>query len=93
MENKNANAINKIIAELSARDYQAQAKKLTKSQKQKRLFGKYQFSYSLSEETKEAIEVKNDYLSGKITETEYKRWLYEYNMRTFRMAQLKQDFI
>lgn len=87
MGNKNVNAINKIIAELSARDYRAQAEKLTKAQKQKRLFGKYQFSYSLSEETKEAIEIKNDYLSGKITDSEYKRWLYEYNMRTFRMAQ------
>jgi hypothetical protein len=87
MKNKNINAINKIIAELSARDYHTQAEKLTKAQKQKRLCGKYQFSYSLSEETKEAIEIKNDYLSGKITEPEYKRWLYEYNMRAFRMAQ------
>ena len=31
MGNKNINAINKIIAELSARDYQAQAEKLTKA--------------------------------------------------------------
>jgi hypothetical protein len=86
MGNKNVNAINKIIAELSARDYHAQAEKLTKAQKQKRLFGKYQFSYSLSEETKEAIEIKNDYLSGKITEPEYKRFCLEYNLRTVELV-------
>lgn len=86
MENKNVNAINKIIAELSKRDYEARYRKLTKSQinnirQRKKTLSDYG-GYSLSQETMEAIELKRDYLSGNITETEYKSWCIAYNRRT-----------
>ena len=74
MENKNINAINKIIAELSMQDYKSRCEKLTKTQINNIKQGKKTLSdyggYTLREETKEAIQVKNDYLSGKITEQE-----------------------
>lgn len=82
MENKNVNAINKIIAELAMKDFLV----MNPIDKDGRRRYAHHRAYSLSEETKEAIEIKNDYLIGNITESEYKRWLYEYNMRTFRMA-------
>ena len=83
---KNINAIEKIITELCLRDYKACVKKLTKAQKINIRFGKKTLSdyggYTLSEETKEAMRVRNDYIADKITEEEYKRWCIEYNTRT-----------
>ena len=83
---KNTKAIEKIIAELSKRDYEARCRKLTKAQVDNIRQGKKTLSdyggYSLSQETIEAIELKRDYLSGSITEAEYKSWCLAYNRRT-----------
>ena len=83
---KNINAIEKIISELSLRDYKAKVKKLTKTQRDNIRFGKKTLSnyggYTLSEETMEAMQIRNNYLADKITEVEYKRWCLEYNLRT-----------
>lgn len=83
---KNINAIEKIITELCLRDYKASVKKLTKTQKNNIRFGKKTLSdyggYTLSEETMEAMRIRNDYITDKITEEEYKRWCLEYNLRT-----------
>ena len=83
---KNIVAIEKIISELSLRDYKAKCNKLTKNQKQNIATGKKTLSdyggYTLSAETMEARQVRNDYLEDKITEVEYKRWCLNYNLRT-----------
>ena len=83
---KNTKAIEKIIRELSKRDYEARYKKLTKSQIDNIRQGKKTLSdyggYSLSQETMEAINLKRDYISGSITETEYKNYCLQYNLRT-----------
>ena len=85
MQNKNVNAIDKIIAELSKRDYVARCKKLTRSQIENIKQGKKTLSdyggYSLSQETMEAIDLKHDYINGNITEAEYKSYCLKYNMR------------
>lgn len=72
MEKKNTNAIDKIIAELSMQCYLSA---------RKRTAGRVK-SYTLSAECLEAIEVKRDYLDGKITEAEYKDYCLKYNLRT-----------
>ena len=86
MKKKNTNAIDKIIAELSKRDYEARCKKLTKSQIDNIRQGKKTLSdyggYNLSQETMEAIETKNNYQNGNITEAEYKNYCLQYNLRT-----------
>lgn len=83
---KNTNAIDKIITELSKRDYEAKCKKLTKSQIDNIRQGKKTLSdyggYSLSQETMEAIEIKRKYLADEFTEEEYKSWCLKYNLRT-----------
>lgn len=79
---KNIEAIEKIIKELSYRDYIVVWRKLTKSQRTKYMLGKYQFSYSLGADTNEAREVRNAYLHDKITEEEYKAYCLKYNLRT-----------
>lgn len=83
---KNTKAIEKIIAELSKRDYEARCRKLTKSQIDNIKQGKKTLSdyggYTLNQETMEAIELKRDYLNGSITEAEYKSWCLAYNRRT-----------
>lgn len=83
---KNVKAIEKIIKELSHRDYNAKCQKLKLSQKRNLAMGKKTLSeyggYTLSEETKEAIEIKHDYQEGKISEEEYKAWCLRYNLRT-----------
>ena len=71
---KNLNAINKIIKEMSYRDFVASTRKFTR-----KING-----YSLSEETLEAIKVKYDYINGKITEKEYKGFCLNYNLRTLK---------
>ena len=86
MKKKNTNAIDKIIAELSKKDYEARCRKLTKSQIDNIRQGKKILSdyggYSLSHETMEAINLKRDYISGSITEAEYKNYCLQYNLRT-----------
>lgn len=83
---KNIDAIEKIITELSLRDCNASLKKLTKMQKNNICLGKKTIfdygGYAFSEETMEAMRIRNDYISDKITEEEYKRWCLEYNLRT-----------
>lgn len=82
---KNTNAIEKIIAELSKRDYEARCKKLTKNQVNNIRHGKKTLSdyggYTLSQETMEAREIKRQYLADEITEEEYKSWCLKYNLR------------
>lgn len=79
-------AIEKIIEELSYKDYNAKCQKLTLSQKHNLAMGKKTLSnyggYTLSEETMEAIEIKHGYQEGKISEEEYKTWCLRYNLRT-----------
>ena len=83
---KNTNAIDKIITELSKRDCETRCKKLTKSQIDNIRQGKKILSdyggYSLSQETMEAINLKRDYINESITETEYKNYCLQYNLRT-----------
>lgn len=83
---KNTNTVEKIIAELSMRDYKARCKRLTKNQVENIRTGKKTLSdyggYTLSEETIEAIEIKRQYLANEITEEEYKSWCLKYNLRT-----------
>ena len=73
-EGKNLNAINKIIKEMSYRDFVAATRKFTR-----KING-----YSLSAETLEAMKVKYDYINGKITEEEYKGFCLNYNLRTLK---------
>lgn len=76
---KNFAAIEKIIKELSYRDFIAAAKK-------KGTYGKpYNpnrkiTGYSLSPETLEALQVKWDYRDGKISEEEYKAFCLKHNL-------------
>lgn len=85
---KNTSAIDKIIRELSLIDYKAAYKKYPEQFKaynagkiQRRPHGYYQFSYSLRAETAEAVGVKNEYLSGEISEETYKSYCLRYNLR------------
>ena len=82
--NKNIKAIDKIIKQLSMRDYNARCEKLTPSQKRKITKEKKTLSdyggYGLSAETMEAIEVKHNYQDRKISEEEYKAWCLRYNL-------------
>ena len=74
---KNINAIEKIISELSMKDY-LQMNPIING---KRKYKKHR-SYSLSDETLEALEIKNQYLSDQINEEEYKTYCLRYNLRT-----------
>ena len=60
----NTNAIDKIIGEMSMQCYESAQRKSNKRIK----------SYSLSAECLEAIQVKRDYVAGKISEEEYKAY-------------------
>lgn len=73
---KNINAIEKIIKELSMKDY------LTMNPVDKDGRRKYAHHrpYSLSDETLEALEVKKQYLHDEISEEEYKAWCLKYNL-------------
>ena len=74
----NVNAIDKIIAERSQRDYKARINKLTEKQIENIRTGKKRLSdyggYTLGADTLEALDVKHDYLSGTITEAQYKAY-------------------
>lgn len=75
---KNTNAIDKIIAELSRKDYlQYNPRKADGRAKYKT-----HRPYSLSDETLEALEIKKQYLHDEITEEEYKAYCLRYNLRT-----------
>lgn len=67
---KNVNAIDKIIAELSMQCYLAASRKS---------IGRVT-SYTLSQECLDAIELKHDYQNGIITEEEYKAWCLRWNL-------------
>lgn len=71
---KNLNAINKIIKELSYRDFVAATRNFTRKIK----------SYSLGMKTLEAMKVKYDYINERITEGEYKGFCLKYNLRTVK---------
>ena len=75
---KNTNAIDKIIKELSMKDYlRMNPKKADGTSKYKK-----HRPYLLSDETMEALEVKKQYLSDTINEEEYKTFCLHYNLRT-----------
>ncbi len=78
--------IDKIIKELSLRDYNAKMRKLTPAQRRNIAIGNKKLSdycgYTLSALTLETIETKHDYQDGKISEEEYKAWCLKYNLRT-----------
>lgn len=73
---KNINAIEKIIKELSMKDY------LTMNPVDKDGRRKYAHHrpYSLSSETLDALEIKKQYLHDEISEEEYKAWCLRYNL-------------
>ena len=74
-DGKNYTAIEKIIAHKSYRDYKAALERHTRHYKRKRFEG-----YTLAQDTLEAIEVKHNYLSCKITEEEYKAYCLKENL-------------
>ncbi len=74
--NKNTDAIDKIIAVNARRDYLAANPRL----KDGRPKYKKHHPYTLSTETNEAREVKNDYLNDRISEEEYKAWCLRWNL-------------
>ena len=73
-DGKNLGAINKIIKELSFRDFMAATRNFTRKIK----------SYSLGADTLEAMKVKYDYINERITEEEYKGFCLKYNLRTVK---------
>ena len=83
----NTNAIDKIIKELSYRDYIATWKKYPKSfidyyrgttNKKPRKY--YPFTYVLGIETEEALSIKKDYIAGIIDENAYKAYCLKFNL-------------
>ena len=76
---KNVTAIEKIIAELSLRDFKAKWNSLTEKKKEYYRFHDG-FNYSLGGDTMRAVDVKNDYLADKISEEEYKAFCLKYNI-------------
>ena len=73
---KNINAIDKIISKLSMVDYLRMNPIVNGKKKYV-----HHRPYSLSGETLEALEVKNQYLNDEITEEEYKAYCLRYNLR------------
>lgn len=83
----NTNAIDKIIKELSCRDYIAAWKQYPKSfidyykgytNKKPRKY--YPFSYVLGSDTEEALSIKSDYIAGIIDENTYKAYCLKFNL-------------
>lgn len=74
---KNTNAIDKIISELSMKDY-LQMNPIVNGKKKY----KTHKPYNLSDDTMEALEVKKQYTNDIITEEEYKTYCLHYNLRT-----------
>lgn len=73
---KNTNAIDKIIAQLAFKDYRTYNPVKSNG---KPKYKRYR-PYTLSTETNEAREIKQNYLSGKINESEYKSWCLKWNL-------------
>ena len=71
----NTAAIDKIIGELAFKDFRA-ANPLKKDGRPKY---KKHHPYTLSAATLEAVDVKHDYLAGKITEEQYKAYCLRHN--------------
>lgn len=75
---KNTNAIDKIISELSMKDYLVM--------NPRKVDGRPKYKshrpYTLSDETLEFLEIKKQYLSDRINEEEYKTYCLRYNVRT-----------
>ena len=71
----NTNAIDKIIAELAMKDYRRANPVKNGRPKYKRYH-----PYTLSPETNEARQIKEEYLKGIISEEEYKAWCLRYNL-------------
>lgn len=83
----NTNAIDKIISRRAMRDHKAACSKYPESFKKynagiisRKPRGYYSFSYSLGSDTMEAVETRRDYVSGKITEEEYKAYCLKQNL-------------
>lgn len=81
---KNTAGIEKIIANLAAKDYSASMNRLTAAQRkniatQKKTLADYG-GVILREKTREAMEIRDDYLQEKITEEEFKAWCLKYNL-------------
>ncbi len=74
---KNTGSIDKIISELSMKDYLVMNPVVNGKKKYKT-----HRPYTLSDETLEALEVKKQYLNEQITEEEYKSFCLRYNLRT-----------
>lgn len=53
---------------------------LQKKQIEKHMLGKYQFSYSIGTDTKEAIDIKKQYINNEINENDYKAYCLKYNL-------------
>ena len=73
---KNTGAIDKIIAELAMKDYLAYNPRLKNGRPK---YKKYH-PYTLSPETNEARQIKQDYTADRITEEEYKAYCLKYNL-------------
>lgn len=71
----NTEAIDKIIADLAFKDFR-RSNPLKANGRPKY---KKHHPYTLSAETNEARAIKSDYLTGKITEDEYKAYCNKYN--------------
>lgn len=71
MLDKNMSTINSIIKVLSYRDYIKAWNKLTKKQRTDHMLGRYNFSYSLGNDTRKAYNVKHDYTYGQLSDIQY----------------------
>lgn len=82
-EEKNTAAIDKIIAQLSHRDwkaaYEALIKRKGKINKRTGLPNRVE-SYTLGADTMEAVEIKHQYIKEEIGEDEYKAWCLKWNI-------------
>ena len=72
----NTAAIDKIIAELAYKDYRTYNPLRSDGRPKYRQHR----PYTLSADTNEAREVKSDYLTGRISEEQYKAWCLRYNL-------------
>lgn len=73
---KNISAIEKIISELSMKDFLL-TNPIGKDGRRK---NSHHRPYSLSDNTLEALEIKKQYLNDEITEEEYKGYCLRYNL-------------
>lgn len=79
MNTKNINAIEKVIKELSMKDYLVMNPIINGKRKYKK-----HRPYTLSDETLEALEIKKQYLNDEITEEEYKAYCLRYNLTNLK---------